>query len=113
MAAQERRPQHLGGVEDRVGPGRHPGWRERGGGGGVRRGEGTGSGPLITPKPPKGEGDSGEQGWEQSGGLPTDWEGPGEPPKLKSLSPAENHWVHPPNTVHPQLPGQNPRKGVG
>lgn len=107
--AEERRPQDLG-SRWRTGlaqAGTHSGGREEVGG--RRNRQWT----PNHPKPPKAEGDSGEQGWEHSGGLPSDWEGPGEPPKLESLSPAENYWAHPPNTTHPQLPGQNPREGVG
>ena len=107
--AKERRSQDLGSR-----------WRTgsaqagtHGGGGEEAGGEGTGSAPLITPNLPRQKGDSREQGWEHSGGLPSDWEGPGESPKLESLSPAENYWARPPNTTHPQLPGQNPREGVG
>ena len=76
--------------------GTHGGGREEVGGGRNRKWT------LNHPQTSQGRrGTVGSRAWEQSGGLPPDWEGPGEPPKLKSLSPAENHWVHPPNTVYP------------
>lgn len=91
-------PRTLGGVEDRVGPSRHPWWRETGSEG---RGRNRKKTPNHSQTSQGRRGTVGSRAWEQSGGLPPDWEGPGEPPKLKSLSPAENPWVHPPNTVYP------------
>lgn len=86
MAAQERRPQHLkeGWRTGSAQAGTQGGGREEAGLGGGGGGEGTGSGPPITPNLPREKGDSGDQGWGAVRGLPTDWEGPGEPPNSRA-----------------------------